>query len=227
MTDFINNLFSSIFGNNVILATILIAMIPIIELRGAIPFATNPGFWGEYALSNWASFGWSLLGTCAVVPILALIFIPTIKWLKSTKVFNKLATALENRVKNKANGIDGATEHGKKFSRSYWKKVLGIFLFVSIPLPLTGAWTGTCIAVFIGLDFFSTCVSVIAGNVVAGVLISLILQFFPALNDWLFYVFLMIIAAVLIYELIRFIIKKVKHKNQAKEEQDLDTNTKN
>ena len=214
MTAFLHDLFSTVFGDNIILATILIAMIPIIELRGAIPFATNPGFWGSATLSNWASFGWSLLGSSVIVPILALIIIPIIKWLKSTKAFNKLATAFENRIKNKAGSIEGADEKSKRFSKSYWKKMLGVFLFVAVPLPLTGVWTGTCVAIFIGLDFWSTCLSVISGNIVAGLLITLILQFFPALNDWLFYIFLIIIAAVLLYELIRFVISKIKNKKQ-------------
>ena len=214
MTAFLHNLFATIFGDNAILATVLISMIPVIELRGAIPFGTTTGFWGEATLSNWASFAWSLLGSCAIVPILALIITPLIKWLKSTKTFNKLATAFENRIKNKAGSIEGAEEKSKKFSKSYWKKMLGVFLFVAVPLPLTGVWTGTCVAIFIGLDFWSTCLSVISGNIVAGLLITLILQFFPALNDWLFYIFLIIIAVVLLYELIRFLISKNKNKKQ-------------
>ena len=213
MTEFLNSLFATVFGDNVILATILIAMIPIIELRGAIPFATNPGFWGPIAMNNWAAFAWSVLGSCLIVPILALMFMPIIKWLKSTKLFGKLATGFENRVKNKASSIEDANIKSKKFSKSYWKKILGVFIFVSIPLPLTGAWTGTCIAVFIGLDFWSTCLSVIAGNIVAGVLISLILQFFPWLNDWLFYIFLILVALVIIYELVKFAVNKAKAKN--------------
>ena len=52
MTEIINNIFSTIFGDNVILATILIAMVPIVELRGAIPFATNSGFWGSNTLTH-------------------------------------------------------------------------------------------------------------------------------------------------------------------------------
>lgn len=219
MTELINNIFATIFGDNVILATILIAMVPIIELRGAIPFATNTGFWGKYAMNNWSAFGWSLLGSCAIVPVIALIAMPLINWLKKTKLFGKLANGIENRIKSKASSINGADESGKRFSKSYWKKMLGIFIFVAVPLPLTGVWTGTCVALFIGLDYFSTCASVILGNVFAGFFITLILQFFPWLNDWLFYIFLIIIAIVLIYELIRHLITKKKQSsgNQTEE----------
>ena len=211
MTELIHNIFATIFGDNVILATILIAMVPIIELRGAIPFATNTGFWGLLAMNNWTAFGWSLLGSSVIVPIIALISIPLINWLKRTKLFGKITNALENRIKNKASNIDGADKKGKRFSKAYWKKMIGVFIFVAIPLPLTGVWTGTCVALFLGLDFFSTCASVICGNVVAGLCITLILQFFPQLNNWFFYIFLIIIAVVLLYELIRFLISRKKN----------------
>ena len=95
MTEFLHNLFATVFNDNIILATILISMLPVIELRGAIPFATNPGFWNSLAMNQWTAFGWSLLGSSAIVPIIALIFLPIINWLKKTKLFGKLALAIE------------------------------------------------------------------------------------------------------------------------------------
>ena len=212
MTEFLNNLFATIFNDNIILATMLIAMLPVIELRGAIPFATNPGFWGDLAMNQWTAFGWSLLGSSTIVPIIALIFLPIINWLKKTKLFSKMALAIENRVKSKTANIENAEEKSKRFSKSYWKKMLAVFIFVAVPLPLTGVWTGTCIAVFIGLDYLSSCISVIGGNIVAGLLITLILEFFPWLNNWLFYIFLIIIAVVILYELVKFLVNR---KNEA------------
>ncbi len=208
MADWISNIFSTIFGDNVILATILISVIPIIELRGAIPFATNTGFWGVNALSNWAAYGWALLGSSLIVPVIALIFKPLIKWLKSTKLFGKLASAIENRVANKAQSISGAGEKSERFSKSYWMKILAVFVFVAIPLPLTGVWTGTCVAVFVGLDYVSACLSVMSGNVVAGLLLCLILEFFPWLNDYLFYIFLGIIVLLIVVEIVKYFMKK-------------------
>ena len=213
MIEAIGNFFSTVFGDNVVLATIIIAMIPIIELRGAIPFATNTSLWGSVALSNWQAFGWSLLGSCLVVPIVAFIFTPIINWLKKTKLFGRLACAIENRVKSKADNIAGAEEKSKRFSRAYWKKILAVFVFVAIPLPLTGVWTGTCVAVFLGLDYLSTCITVILGNVVAGLCIALILQFFPWLNNWLLWMFLVIVLVIIVVEVIRYFIKKKQQKN--------------
>ncbi|MBR6779026.1 MAG: small multi-drug export protein [Clostridia bacterium] len=214
MTELIHNVFASIFGNNVALATILISMIPIIEIRGAIPFATNSGFWLNNSLSNWAAFGWGLLGSSAIVPIIALLFFPVMKWLKRTRLFGKLANGIENRIKGKAANIEGSEEKSKRFSKPYWKKILAVLIFVAVPLPLTGVWTGTCIAVFIGLDYISTCITVILGNVIAGFLITLILELFPWLNDWLFYIFIVLIIIVVAYELIRHFINKKKNTEQ-------------
>ena len=208
MTEFLQNIFATMFNGNVVLATILIAVLPVIELRGAIPFATNPGFWGGLAMNQWEAFAWSLLGSSAVVPILALIFMPIITWLKNTKLFGKIALAIENRVKSKTKNIENADEVSARFSKVYWKKIMAVFIFVALPLPLTGVWTGTCVAVFIGLDYWSTCLTVIGGNIVAGLLITLILEFFPWLNAYLFYIFMAIIAVIIVFEIIKHIIKK-------------------
>lgn len=214
MTNVLNNFFGTVFGDNIILATILISMVPIIELRGAIPFATNTGIWKSVAMNNWQAFGWSLLGSSLVVPIVALIFIPIINWLKRTKLFGKFANAVENRIRGKAETISGTQEKSARFSPAYWKKMLAVFVFVAIPLPLTGVWTGTCVAVFLGLGFVSVCAAVVVGNIVAGLLITLILQFFPALNNYLFYIFLIIVALVLVYEIIKHIIEKRNRTSQ-------------
>lgn len=212
MTELLSELFVKIFGDNTELATFLISMIPIIELRGAIPFATNSGFWGNNTLSNWQALGWSLLGSCLIVPIIALIFLPIINWLKTTKLFKKLATNIENKVKSKADSIVSKNANNKK--HVLWSKILGVFLFVAIPLPLTGVWTGTCVAVMLGLGYFTICATVILGNIGAGVIIALILEFFPWLNDYLFYIF---IGIVLLFVLYYIIIRQIKkHKDVVK-----------
>ncbi len=208
--EFISDLFVKMFDGNIALATVLIAMVPIVELRGAIPFATNSTLWGNLAISNWQALGWSLLGSSLIVPIVALIFVPIITWLKRTKLFGKLANAIENRIKNKANGISDSGQKTARFSAEYWKKFFAVFIFVAIPLPLTGVWTGSCVAVFLGLDYLSSCVSVITGNIVAGCLIALILEFFPWLNNYLLWIFLAIVAVIIVYEIIKHFVDKKK-----------------
>ena len=226
MTEAIRNIFSTIFGENVILATILIAMLPIIELRGAIPFGMSIDFWGSNALNNIWSFVYSFIGSSLVVPILALIFIPILNWLKKTKWFSGLAQKIENRIKNKTDKInqDAETksedhkeivgEEDKKLRKKFWLKALGLFAFVAIPLPLTGVWTGTCIGVMLGFNFWQTCGIVIVGNLTAGLIITFICSIFPAFTTIILYIFIGFIVAFVIYGLIKSLINKKKVNNE-------------
>ena len=211
MTEIISKFFVELFGDNVALATVLISMVPVIELRGAIPFATNTGFWSAKALSNWSAYSWGALGSSAIVPVLALLFFPIMKLLKKINCFRKIANGIENSLTRKAESIGDVNQECKIFSSLYWKKFFAILIFVAIPLPLTGVWTGTCLALFIGLDYTSSCCSVILGNLIAGFIITIILEFFPALNNWLFYIFLILIVIVVLYSLI----KRLTQKNNA------------
>lgn len=233
MTEFIENIFSSIFGNNVILATILIAFVPIIELKGAIPFSMSAEIWGSSALSLWPAFLCGLLGSCLVVPLLALIYTPIIKWLKSTKLFRGLAEKLENKVNSKKKDIENkfgnaqleqaedkesnnlALNSEKKkivYDKKFFLKALGVFTFVAIPLPLTGVWTGTCIAVALGLGFWGSCASVILGNVVAGFIITFVSHLFGDATLIFFYILISIIVVALLVMLIFKLINKKKNK---------------
>lgn len=206
MVEWIENLFTNIFGDNVILATIVIAMVPVIELRGAIPFAMLK-FWGSRALTPFFAFLFSFLGSSLVVPILALIFIPVINWLKNTKFFKNFANSLENRINKKRDKILVDVDEKSK-RNAFIKKLLGIFVFVALPLPLTGVWTGTCVAVMLGLGFWWTCLVVIAGNLVAGIIMSTICAVFPNATIYIFLLFLVLVAIVVVYELFKIFSRK-------------------
>ena len=178
MAEWIKNLFVAIFGDNSWLATTIISMIPIVELRGAIPFGSAISFWGENALPVWKSFLFSVLGSTLVCVILTFLFWPIFKWLKKTKFFKKLAEAIENKLNRSSKNINDKVQAETNEKKTWWIKWLGVFAFVSIPLPLTGVWTGTCIALFIGLSKKDTMISVILGNLVAGTIMMIISYFF-------------------------------------------------
>ena len=171
MTELIGELFSKIFNDNVILATILVSMIPIMELKGGIPFGMSFAFWGDNALSKTSAF-WSAYLGCSLVSIaLYFLFVPIMKLLRKTKVFKCVANYVDSRVKKQTskieckqdkNGdpaiIDDEVEkddksnitQSKRFVRkNMLKKMLGVCLFTAIPLPLTGVWMGTCISVML------------------------------------------------------------------------------
>lgn len=203
LSEIIQELFKNIFGNNVVLATILISILPIIELKGAIPFAMSSAFWGLNSLSPWQAFFYAFIGSSAVVPLIALAFIPTLKWLKKTKIFSKFAINIENKILKKSKKF--INQKSKAFEEDWrlidnqenkkqQKKILGVFSFVAIPLPLTGVWTGTCISVLIGLNFKQTVSTVILGNLCAGFIMTTISIFFPNHTNIIFIVFLFLFA---------------------------------
>jgi len=59
MTELIGEIFSTIFNGNVALATVIVSMVPIMELKGGIPFGMSKAFWGDLALSRWEAFWWA------------------------------------------------------------------------------------------------------------------------------------------------------------------------
>lgn len=221
MVEAIHELFKNIFGNNVVLATILISVLPIIELRGGIPFGMDKSLWGDFALSSWESFGVSFLGSSLIAPILALLFLPIITWLKKTKLFRNMATAIENRIKSKSQKIEadavknGEAVNSKKLTKQYFLKMFGVFIFVAVPLPLTGIWTGTAIAVFLNFNFWETCLTVILGNLVAGIIMMTICAIFPNFTNIILIVFLCLAVIFIIFALIKSKISKNKlNKNE-------------
>lgn len=212
MSEWIKNLFVAIFGSNSWLATIIISMIPIVELRGAIPFGSAISFWGENALPIWQSFLYSVLGSTFVCVILTFLFWPIFKWLKKTKVLRKLADAIEKKINNSSKSINDKVQAESNEKKTWWIKWLGVFAFVSIPLPLTGVWTGTCIALFIGMNKKDTMTSVILGNLVAGILMTIISYFFADNTMIVLLVFLALVALFILYFVLRAIVRKIKSK---------------
>lgn len=237
MVEAIQQLFKNIFGDNAIFATVVISMLPIIELRGGIPFGMSETFWGKNALSSWQSMWWSFLGSSMVVPVLALIFIPMLNWLKKTKLFKRFATKVEEIIKSKSDKIENkhtALNNGEvedeiisekadegltnnkikqkvKYDKSFFGKLLGVTLFVAIPLPLTGVWTGTAVAVMLGIPFGWTCLSVILGNLIAGIIMQTICAIFPDFTTWILIIFLCLTALLVIIAVIK---NKLKNKQK-------------
>lgn len=212
MSEWIKELFVTIFGSQSWLATLIISMIPIVELRGAIPFGSATAFWGEHALKLWQSLLFSLLGSTIVCVVLTFLFWPIFKWLKSTKTFKKIAVWVEKKLNRNAEGIEKKTQSEKDAKKIKWIKIIGIWGFVSIPLPLTGVWTGTCLALFIGLNKKETMLTVILGNIVAGLLMTLISFFFKDNTMIVFYAFFILVGVFIVYEIIKSIIRKCKKK---------------
>lgn len=207
MTEGISQFFLNTFGDNAWLATFLIAIIPLVELKGAIPFGVSTQFWGENALSSANAFLFAFLGSCLVVPIVALIFKPICNWLSKYKFFKSIIDFFTGSVKAKSEEVSVEVEKKDKNKKTLLK-MLYVFLFVAFPVPLTGVWTGTCFAVLLGLNFWQVCLSAIFGNFVCGIIVALVCLIFPNATTIILYVFLAIIALAFTVKLVMHFVKK-------------------
>lgn len=189
-------------------------MIPIVELRGAVPVAIEMGF------SWYEAFGYAFLGSIIVAPILLLILMPILNAMKKIKFFRGLANAVENLFQSKAESVRKKANKADSKNTEDIIKMVGVFLFVAIPLPLTGVWTGTAVAVFLGLGFWKSLISVAVGNVSAGLIMTgLSLLFKDNLNLFLT-IFMAVVLGVLVLNIIYLVVKSHLKKKKAVNESD-------
>ena len=146
------DLWNSLFGK--LLQTFLISMVPIIELRGAIPYGVLRG------LEYWQAIPVAIVGNLVPVPFIIVFIRKIFAWLRTKSAWlNGLVTKLENRALSKTDTV-------KKYA--FW----GLFLFVAIPLPGTGAWTGALIAAMLDMRVKDAFPAIALGVVTAGAIIT-------------------------------------------------------
>lgn len=208
MIENIQNSITNVFGENPLLATFIIALLPIFELRGAIPFGMSTHIWGTQALTSIQAFLISFLATSLIIPLIALVFIPLLNTLKKTKTFKNISEKIFNHFNKKANSVN------KNEDKSKWYKMLGVMGFVAVPLPLTGVYTGTVIAVLIGLNFYETLFACVTGNLIAGIIITLLSTVLKDKSIYLLFAFIAILVITIIVSLIKKLVLKFKAKHK-------------
>ena len=214
MDNFIYNMAQSIataFGSDP-LVVYLMSMLPIVEVRGGIPVGLQLG------MSPASSFGYSILASLTVTPIILFLLKAVIKWMCKSKIFGNFGKALDGYFYDKAQKI----EEGKVVQnrKNLFLKYLALYLFVAAPLPLTGYWTGSAVAVFMNLNPFISFFVIALGNMTAGGLIlamSLLLGDNAYIITLIFIIFIPIVLIVLTYKLI-----KKKKENIASVSKELD-----
>jgi len=138
------------------LITFLIAMMPVSELRGAIPVALQ-----VYELSPFSAFFWAVLGNLVAAALVLLLLEPFSNYLRHNfYFFNRFFTWLFERTRRK---------HNSKFE--IWG-ALALVSFVAIPLPLTGAWTGAVAAFVFGIPFKKAFPLIALGVLIAGIIVT-------------------------------------------------------
>ncbi len=153
MIDNIIESLKNVFSPEVII--FIISMCPILELRGGLIAAAI------LKVDLLVAFPICVLGNMLPIPLILLFIRRIIEWLKHFKRLNKLAVWIENKANAKSGNV------GKYM-------VWGLFIFVGIPLPGTGAWTGALVADALNIRMKRALPAIFAGVVMAGVIISLV-----------------------------------------------------
>lgn len=133
------------------------AMLPISELRGAIPVAL-----GVYKMSVHQAYLWAVLGN--IIPVIFLLWFlePVSSFLmRHSNIFNRFFTWLFERTKRR---------HKEAIQK--WGP-LALILFVAIPLPITGGWTGSIVAFVFGIPFKKALPLIFLGILIAGVVVTI------------------------------------------------------
>ncbi len=210
MSEIIQEIVLKIFGDNAILATIFIAMVPIVELRGAIPFGSSKEIWGDNALSLFEASLYSLVGSFISAIIIILLLIPIFNFLKKTKFFRRIVESFEEKFKKQSDKIE---EDSKTKKHRELKRWLGVMTFVAIPLPLTGVWTGSAVAVFLQMGFWKSFTSVSVGAICAALIMTLVSKLLGDKALIIFYVFIVLFVVLILFYILRAFIKKKEVKN--------------
>lgn len=138
------------------------AAVPLIEQRGAIPYGV---FSGQPA---WLVFVLALVGSLLPVPIILLMFNKIYEWLLRYKFFSQLVKHIDKKIaKNQATF--------EKYEE------LALIIFIAIPLPTTGLWTGSAIAAFLKLDFKKSMACAAVGGALSAIIITLLCLLIPNL----------------------------------------------
>ena len=133
----------------------LVSMIPILELRGGLLVASM------LHVKMWQAIPICILGNIIPVPFILLLITRILEWMKNVRIFRPFALWLENHAMKKSDSI-----------RRY--EFLGLLLFVGVPLPGTGAWTGSMIAALLHIDMKKSVAAVSLGLIMATIIMCVI-----------------------------------------------------
>ncbi|MEA3558420.1 MAG: small multi-drug export protein [Candidatus Thermoplasmatota archaeon] len=139
------------------LSTVLIAMLPVVELRGALPAAIN-----IFKLPWGVAIVLSIIGNMLPIPFLMLFFGRVEKFLRRWRPFDLFFDGLFRRTRIK----------GER-KLQVWGDI-GLIFFVAVPFPITGAWTGTLVAILLKLDKVRSFLAIFIGVVIAGFIMTLV-----------------------------------------------------
>lgn len=135
--------------------TFLLSMVPVVELRGAIPYAIGVG------IEPWLACVLAALGNMVPVPFILLFIRQIFAWMKRYEKLGRIVHWLEKRAASKSETV-------KKY------ELVGLCILVAIPLPGTGAWTGALVAAMMEMRMKRALPTILIGVVIAGIIVTLV-----------------------------------------------------
>ena len=153
LVDVFSGLTSLKYGRELIV--FIISLMPILELRGGLIAAALLG------LKIVPSFIICFIGNIIPIPFILWFITPIFNWLKKTKLFSGIVNKLENKAMRKKDQIEKL-------------EYIGLMLFVGIPLPGTGAWTGCLIAALLNMDKKKAMLYAVLGVIMAGIIMMIL-----------------------------------------------------
>lgn len=160
LSTWIVNTFGGVLSEEALV--FIISMCPILELRGGLVAAAL------FGIEMWKAIAICVIGNIIPVPFILLLITRIFNWLKTTKAFRPMVEKLENKAMSKKDQIE---------KYEFW----GLMFFVGIPLPGTGAWTGSLIAALLGMKFKKAFPAVLLGIVMATVIMTTLSYLIPGL----------------------------------------------
>lgn len=160
LSTWIVNTFGGVLSKEALV--FLISMTPILELRGGLVVASL------FQIEMWKAIAICVIGNIIPVPFILLLITPVFNWLKQTRKLRPMVEKLENKAMGKKDQIE---------KYQFW----GLVLFVGIPLPGTGAWTGSLIAALLDMKFSKAFPAVIIGICMATVIMTTLSYLIPGL----------------------------------------------
>ena len=200
MAEFISEFLSN-FTNDGKILTLLVSMFPLVELKGAIPIGVGCG----ESLLTTALLAYA--GSSLISIVLFFLLIPVFNLLKKIPFIKKIVEKMELVFREKAEDL-AKKSNGEAEDKKRKLLIWGLFIFVAVPFPITGVWTGTAIAVFLNMKFKDAFLPIVLGNLVAGSIITLLTFLLEPYVDYI----ILTLFAIAIVMLTIFIVKLVKAK---------------
>lgn len=196
--------FANNFETCVFLAVILVALIPTLESKIAIPFAMSSLVWGSNALPAWQAFIFAFIGS----------MLPAYFALLAGRFIRKHTTGF---VSEKIKSRFAAKSTTLEKEKSNFKKYAILCSFVALPIPLTGVWTGSLIAGMSSLKKGWSMLAITIGALISSGIITLLCTVFESSVTYILFASLIIIIAFLAGDFLYSIIRSSFHKKETKD----------